>query len=107
MSPAMWGVAAAVPAVVLEYLYRVLPGSWFHYMWAFAPLQLFLSYCICQLVRAPGATLLDAFIVWALCTTGMRVAISVLMLGESIKGGTWFALALIILARVAQTTWGR
>ncbi len=107
MSAAAWALAAAVPAVLLEYLYKTLPGSWFRYLYLFAPLQLFLSYSICQLVRTPGTTLVDSFVIWALSTTGMRVAVSVLVLGETIASGTGFALALIIMARVAQTCWGR
>jgi hypothetical protein len=37
----------------------------------------------------------------------MRVFVSVVLLGETIKGGTWFALGLLIMAKLAQTFWGR
>lgn len=106
---ALWGVGAAIPAVFAEYLYKVWsPGTPWHYglpIWI--PLQLSIGYCIYRLVSTPGTTLLDAFVLWALCTTGMRVVISVTILDETIKGGTWFALGLLVMARVAQTFWGR
>lgn len=102
-----WALGAAFPAVLAEYLYRRLPGPWESYWWAWTPIALSVSYCICQLVRAPNTTLLDAFIVWAFSTTAMRVLVSVLILGETIKGGTWFALALLIMARISQSFWGR
>ena len=106
-SPAFWGLIAAVPAVTAEYLYRVLPGPWWHYLYLWLPLQLGIGFSICQLVRLPNTTLLDAFVVWAFSTTAMRVFVSAAILGETVKGGTWFALGLLIMARVAQTWWGR
>jgi multidrug transporter EmrE-like cation transporter len=108
LAPAtLWALAAAVPAVAAEYLYRKLPGPWLQYWWLWTPIALSVSYCICQLVRQPSTSLLDAFVVWAFSTTFMRVLVSTLVLGETIKGGTWFALALLMMARVAQTFWGR
>lgn len=111
LSPAaFWGLAAALPAVVAEYLYRTWPVGvpWWHGLWMWLPLQLSIGYCIFRLVTVPGtASLLDAFVVWAFSTTIMRVSVSVLILGETVKGGTWFALALLILAQIAKTFWGR
>lgn len=103
----LWGLAAAVPAVLAEYLYRTLPGPWWHYLWIWIPFQLSIGYCIYRLVTIPGTPLLDAFVVWAFSTTAIRVGISVLVLHDHIKGGTWFALGLLIMARIAQTFWGR
>jgi hypothetical protein len=40
---------------------------------------------------------------WAFSTTAMRVVVSVLVLSE----GTWFALGLLTMARIAQSFWGR
>jgi hypothetical protein len=37
----------------------------------------------------------------------MRVVISTLLLHDNVKPGTWFALGLITMARIAQTFWGR
>jgi len=108
VSPAtLWGLAAAIPAVLAEYLYRRLPGEWHEYLWIWTPIALAVSYSICQLVRQPSTSLLDAFVVWAFSTTIMRVALTVLVLGDPVKGGTWFALGLLLMARVAQTFWGR
>lgn len=110
LSPmAMWGLGAAIPAVVAEYLYKVWPADtpWWYGLPLWIPLQLSIGYCIFRLVSAPGGTLLDAFVIWAFSTTFMRVFISVLILGETVKGGTWFALGLLIMANVAKTFWGR
>ena len=108
MNPAiLWGLVAAVPAVLAEYLYRVLPGPWHHYLYLWVPIQLAIGYSIFNLVRIPNQSLLDSFVIWAFSTTAMRVLISVIFLGETIKGGTWFALGLLIMARVAQSFWGR
>ena len=102
-----WGLAAAVPAVLVEYLYRVLPGSWLSHLYLWIPLQMAISYAICQLLRIPQTALLDAFIVFAFSTTFMRVALTVLVLHDPVKGGTWFALALLVMARISQSFWGR
>jgi hypothetical protein len=105
--PVVWGLLAAVPAVLAEYLYRTLPGPWWHWLWIWAPLQLSIGYCVYRLVTTPNQTLMDAFVVWAFSTTALRVAITVLLLGDAVKPGTWFALGLLVMARIAQTCWGR
>jgi hypothetical protein len=56
-----WGLGAALPAVLAEYLYRRLPEPWIEYWW--------------------------------LWTSDQR--------------GTWFALGLLTMARVAQGFWRR
>lgn len=111
MSPAaVWGLGAAVPAVVAEYLYKIWPRDW-PWWWGlplWIPLQLAIGYCIFRLVRDQStATLIDAFVLWAFATTFMRVFVSVVVLEETIKSGTWFALGLIVMAKIAQTFWGR
>lgn len=114
ISPAAWyGLAAAFPAVLAEYLYRSLPGTdgtfhgWFKYFPIWLVLQLTIGFFIYKLVSVPGSSLLDAFVVWAFSTTLMRVFVTVVFLGDPIKGGTWFALGLLTMAKVAQTFWGR
>ena len=106
----LWGLGAAVPAVVAELLYKKWPIEW-PWWWglpAWLPMQLAIGYCIFRLVTVPNSgSLIDAFIFWAFSTTIMRVLVSVVVLGQSVKGGTWFALALLIMARVAQSFWGR
>jgi hypothetical protein len=110
---AYYSLAAAVFAVVAEYLYRVLPGTdgsfngWLKYIWIWIPFQLAIGFFIYKLVNIPNTTLLDAFIVWAFATTFMRVLLTVFVLGDTVKGGTWMALALLVLANVAKTFWGR
>lgn len=106
----MWSIGAAVPAVVAEALYRMWDTSrpWWHGLWMWIPLQLAIGYCIFKLVTAPSSgSLLDAFVVWAFATTLLRVVVTLLVLGETVKGGTWIALGLLTLARVVQTFWGR
>lgn len=103
----LWGLGAAFPAVLAEYLYRTLPGVWWRYLWMWVPMQLTIGYCIYRLVTIPKTSLLDAFVVWAFSTTFMRVCVSLLLLRETIRTGTWVALGLVIMARVAQAWWGR
>ena len=113
MNPAViWGLAAAVPAVLNEYLYRVLPGitgayGWAKYLWIWIPSQLVIGYCIFRLVTVPNTTLMDAFVIWAFSTIALRVFVTAALLGDPVKAGTWYALGLIIMARIAQTYWGR
>jgi len=108
VSPAVyWGLLAAFPAVLAEYLYKVLPGSWLSHIYLWVPLQLSIGYCIYRLVNSPGNSLLDAFVVWAFSTTVMRVIVTVCFLKQDVAGGTWFALCLLVMARIAQTFWGR
>ena len=102
-----WALLAGGTAVGCEYLYRTLPGPWLSYLWAWVPLQVFVGYCVYRLVTIPGTSLIDAFIVWTFVTIGLRVTISSFLLGDQISNGTWFALALMLLARVAQVGWGK
>lgn len=103
----LWGLTAAVPAVLAEYLYRTLPGPWHHYLYLYAPISLTISYSIYRLVTIPQTTLLDAFVVWAFSTTFMRVIVTVVFLGDLVRPGTWVALGLLIVARAVQAYWGR
>lgn len=103
----LWGLAAAVPAVLCEYLYRVLPGPWWTYLYLWVPMQLGIGYSIYRLVTIPQTPLVDAFVVWAFSTMVMRVFLSTVILGDIVKLGTWIALVLIIFARISQVLWGR
>ena len=108
LSPAtVWGLTAAVPAVLAEYLYRTLPGPWWTHLYLWVPLQMSIGYCVYRLVTSPQTTLIDAFVVWAFSTTFLRVVVTMFLLGDKVKEGTWFALVLLVLARVAQARWGR
>lgn len=108
MSPAvLWGLAAAVPAVTAEYLYRTLEGPWSKHLYLWIPLQVLIGYAIYRLVTTPNQTLVDAFITWTLCTTALRVFASVTLLGETVRLGTWVALGLVLLAQLAKGYLGR
>ena len=106
----LWGLAAAVPAFSAEWLYRIFLRNgweWWYGLPLWIPFQLAIGYSIYRLVTVPNTTLMDAFVVWAFSTTLMRVFLTVFVLRDNVGNGTWFALALLILARVAQTFWGR
>jgi hypothetical protein len=105
MSPTfIWGLGAGVPAVVLEYLYRTLPGSWSSYLWVYAPMQLLIGYSIYRLVTTPGTSLLDALVVFAGATAGLRI-LATFMLGDQIRTGTWIAFGLVMTANIVRTYW--
>lgn len=110
---AWWGLAAAIPAVVAEYLYRTLPGldgstaAYLRYLPLWLVLQLSIGYSIYRLVTTPNTSLLDVFIVWSFSTTFMRIFVTTILLRDHVGNGTWFALALLMLAKVAQVFWGR
>jgi hypothetical protein len=97
-----------MPAVLLEYLYRISDkdSTYFEKIWLYAPIQLLLSYCLFEMIRQPNTSLVDAFIVWSMCTIGLRTVVSVFVLHDVIGNGTWFALVLLVMARVSQTMWG-
>lgn len=103
----LWGLFAALPAVAAEYLYRTLPGSWWSHLHLWVPLQLMIGYGVYRLVTIPHTSLIDAFVVFSFSTITLRVAISLFVLGDDVKLGTWVALALVVLARAAQTWLGR
>lgn len=102
-----WGLGAALPAVLAEYLYRTLPGPWWHHLWLWTPMQLAIGYSVYRLVTIPHTSLLDAFVVFAFSTTALRVFVTVAILGDPVKSGTWVALGLLIMARIAQNFLGR
>ena len=102
----LWGLAAAIPAVTAEYLYRVLPGPWWTHLYLWVPIQMTIGYGIYRMVTA-SPNLLDAFIVWNVATTGMRVFVTLVVLRDDVAFGTWVALILVMLAKGAQTWLGR
>lgn len=104
-APTIWALVAAVIAVGLEYLYRVLPGPWTHYLWIWTPCSLVISYCIYSLVTAPGVPLVGALVVWSLAIMGTRIFVTVALLHDRVPPGTWCALALMVVARFTQSVW--
>lgn len=105
MTQTVWALLAASVAVGCEYLFRTIKEPWYHYLWAWIPLQTFIGYCVYRLVTTPGTSLIDAFIVWTFATIGMRVFVSAAILHDTVAPGTWAALALMLIARAVQVTW--
>lgn len=99
---AFWAMAGAGIAVALEYSYRVHAGSFLSMLWWVLPANVAISYTVYRLVTSPNTTLIDAFIYWSLSTVSARVFVTVALLGDPVKTGTWVALGLLICARCAQ-----
>jgi len=102
-----WGMAAAIIAVTNEYLYRKYTGGWFQMAHVYVPAQLMISYTLYRLITIPGVSLIDAFIVFSFSTVAFRVFVSIVLLHDNIGTGSWVALGLLFLARVAQLTLGK
>jgi len=100
----LYGFAAAVLAVTLEYLYKVAPGTWLSNLWYFLPLQLGISWLLYKMIQLP-ISLLEVFIVWTVSTAVLRIFVSVFLLEQYISNGVWAATAMLILARVVQIVW--
>ncbi len=107
VNPYVWGLGAGVPAVVAEYLYRTMPGPWISHLYLWLPLQLLIGYSIYRLVNTPGVTLVDSLVVFALCTAGLRVFVSVGLLGDQVKWATWVALGLVLTANIIKFIWSK
>lgn len=105
MNPILASIVGGAIAILGEYLYRVTPGPWWRHLHIWIPLTLAISYCVHTLVRAPGMTLIGAFVVWTFATLLCRVFVSVFVLHDKVPPGTWAALALIVLARIVQQVW--
>ena len=102
---AMWAFAGAGAAVMLEFIYRKLPGPFWSFWWAVIPANVLISYTVYKLVTTPGATLIDAFIVWSFSTICLRVVVTIFFLNDTVHTGTWMALAFLLAARLTQTFW--
>lgn len=101
----IWSFIAALCAVGAEYLYRRLSGSWISHLYLWIPIQLLIGYCIYRLVSAPNTPLIGALIMWSFTVIGLRVFISAIILKDIVPVGTWVAVGLMIMARVAQAVW--
>ena len=105
MTSVCWSLLAAFCAVLMECLYRVLPGGWWPWIWIWAPLSLTISYSICKLITVPGVPLVGALIIWTLSVMGLRVLLTTVILRDAVPVGTWAALGLMVVARVVQVSW--
>ncbi len=101
MSPAIvFGLIAGTGAVLAEYLYKVWPMGkpWTDGLLMWVPIQLVIGYCIFRMVTAPGATILDAVIVFALATAVLRVILTLFILHQPVPLATWVGFGLVVLA---------
>lgn len=109
MSPALlFGLGAGIPAILAEYLYKqpwATAVPWYYNLWIWAPLQLCIGYCIYRLVNIPGMSILEAFVVFAFCTSLLRIVLSAFILKQDISTGAWVAFGLIVLANIIKTFW--
>lgn len=107
MIQTLWSLVAAVVAVGLEYTYRTMPAPWTNawHLLVFALAQIFIGVSIYKIVTTPGTTLIGAFIVWSFATVLTRTLVSVFVLDERVPPGTWIAVGLLLMARVAQQVW--
>jgi hypothetical protein len=96
---------AALVAVAMEYLYRVITKPYWYYLPLWAVGGVIVSYSIYRLVTQPGVPLVGALVMWSFAIIGMRVAVTTLLLHDRVAIGTWVALAFMICARVAQAVW--
>jgi drug/metabolite transporter (DMT)-like permease len=105
----VWGLAAALIAVLAEVLYRKMPDTsalaWLELVWLWIPLQLAIGFCVFRLLTSPGTTLLNAFVVFAFSTAFVRLLVSLFVLNEEVTRGAWAAFALLIVARFVQHYW--
>lgn len=101
----IYSLIAALCAVTLEYLYRVMPGTWWEWAWFYMLFSLTISFCIYKLITVPGQPLVGALIMWSFAVIGLRVFVSAVVLRDHIAPGTWAAVGLLIVARVAQVVW--
>lgn len=103
-----FGSVAAIAAVTAEWAYKqewVTSVPWWHHLHLWVPLQLLIGYCIYRLVNLPEINLLDAFIVFALCTALLRIIIATAVLHQHIPVQSWVGFALVLSATLVKTFW--
>jgi hypothetical protein len=105
MGSLFYSLVAAATAVSMEYSYRRLPGPWIHWCWAYVLPAMLINYCIYKLITTPGQPMVGALIIWTFAVMGLRVFASAVLLKDTIPTGTWVALGLMVVARIAQVTW--
>lgn len=101
---ALIGGSAAVAA---EWLYKqpfVIDGPW-KYAFLWMPLQAVIGYCVFRMVNMPGATLIDAFIVFAFCTALLRILVVIFVLNQTITIQAWIAFGLVLAATCVKAFW--
>jgi hypothetical protein len=69
-------------------------------------MQLFIGYAVYRLVTVPGVPLIGAFVTWSACTLAIRVGVVDFSSSTTASPpGTWVAVGLLILAKIAQQVW--
>lgn len=101
----LYSLLAGVTAVVAEGLYVRWTAPWWHGLWLWIPMQLLIGYSVYRLVTSPSLSLLDAFVMFALVTAALRIAIAVLVLRQDIAPGAWAAFVLLIAANFIRHYW--
>jgi len=105
MNATLASILGGLTAICGEYLYRITPGPWYRNLWMWLPITLLISFCVHELVKAPGVTLIGAFVIWTCTTLVTRIFFCVFILHDKVAPGTWAALALIVFARIIQQVW--
>jgi hypothetical protein len=105
--PFLYAFIGGAAAVTAEWLYKQpyvidAPLKW---ALAWMPLQAVIGYCVFRMVNMPGATLLDAFIVFAFCTAFLRIFVAIGVLHQTIPLQSWIAFALVLAATCVKTFW--
>ena len=97
----LWGVLAAVAAVILEGLYARTPRflSW-PLVGVLAVAQPVIAYSIYRMVQS-STSIVGAVVVFGFATLCLRTGMS-LYLGQTISTGTWVAVFLVFLAQIAR-----
>lgn len=95
----LWGVLAAVAAVILEGLYARTP-RFLSLWWILLLLQPVIAYSIYRMVQS-STSIVGAVVVFGFATLCLRTGMS-LYLGQTISAGTWVAVVLVFLAQIAR-----
>jgi hypothetical protein len=66
-----------------------------------------IGYCVYRMVNAPGANLIDAFIVFAFCTAVLRIIVATALLRQTIPVQSWIAFGLVLAATCVKTFWSQ
>lgn len=105
MNATLWSIIAGIVAIACEYGYRKLGGSYWAHIYLWIPAGMVVGYGVHALVSVPRTSLLAAFVTWTLTTMVCRVIVCALILRDPVTRGTWLAVALMILAKLAQQVW--
>ena len=96
MSPWPWlGGCAAVLMETWFRTHREIPYLW---QWPAIPLAFVVNYAVYRIMRSADS-LLAGFVLFGAVTLGLRIVVSLWLLGELVTWRTWVALALLTTAK--------